>query len=190
MIKYSFCKVSTMFSNGKGTMERDFFPWSKTWKTVRQTRNQVAASAHKGATVPLWTNYVKHHNDRTVVSQLRRMCDEKGGSVCHLVSECKKLAHKHIHIGNCVSYSSLKGWEGGISIYQKVLSYFGIWLSNWPDNVVEARGPDIIVLNKTENKSWLWRLLSLGIVGYMKRNLKKTKNIRIWNGRLDWECGV
>ena len=182
-----------MFSNRSGTMERDFLPRSKTWKTVRQTRNQVAAYAHKGVTVPLWTNYVKHHNDRTVVSQLRRMCNEKGGSVCHLVSECKKLAQKHIHIGNCVSYSSLKGRKSGISIYQKVLwkmSYFGIWPSSWPDNAVEARRPDIIVLNKTENKSWLWTLLSLGIVGYMKKNLKKTKNIRIWSGRLDWECGV
>ena len=40
MIKYSFYKVSTMFSNRNGTMERDFLPRPKTWKTVRQTRNQ------------------------------------------------------------------------------------------------------------------------------------------------------
>ena len=46
-------KVSTMFSNRNGTMERDFLPWPKTWKTVRQTRNQDAAHAHKHVTVTL-----------------------------------------------------------------------------------------------------------------------------------------
>ena len=34
---------------------------------------------------------MKHHIDRTVASQLRRICDEKGESVCHLVSECKNV---------------------------------------------------------------------------------------------------
>ena len=52
-IKYSFDKVSTMLSNRNGTMERHLPPRPKTWKTVRQTRNQDAAHAHKRATVPL-----------------------------------------------------------------------------------------------------------------------------------------
>ena len=42
-----------MFSNRNGTMERDFLPRVKTWKTVRQTRNQDAALAHKRVTAPL-----------------------------------------------------------------------------------------------------------------------------------------
>ena len=45
MIKYSLFKVSTMFSHRNGTMERDFLPRAKTWKTVRRTRNQDAAQA-------------------------------------------------------------------------------------------------------------------------------------------------
>jgi len=56
MIKYSFYKVSTMFSHRKGTMERDFLPRAKTWKTVRRTRNQDAAHAHKRVTAPLRMN--------------------------------------------------------------------------------------------------------------------------------------
>ena len=59
MIKYSFYKVSTVFSNRNGTMERDFLPRPKTWKTVRQTRNQDAAHAHKRVTVPLMINDIK-----------------------------------------------------------------------------------------------------------------------------------
>ena len=58
MIKYSFFKVSTMFSNRNGTMERDFLPRLKTWKTVHQTRND-AAHAHKRVTVPLMINDVE-----------------------------------------------------------------------------------------------------------------------------------
>lgn len=42
----------------------------------------------------LSTNYVKPHTDPTAVSLLCKMCLEKGESVCHLVSKCKKLAHK------------------------------------------------------------------------------------------------
>ena len=53
MIKYSFFKVSTMFCHRNGTMERDFLPRAKTWKTVRQTRNQDAAHAHKHVTASL-----------------------------------------------------------------------------------------------------------------------------------------
>ena len=42
------------------------------------------------------------------------------------------------------------------------------------DNVVEARRHDIIVVSKNVKKC-----IIVQIVGYMKRNLKKFKNIRI-----------
>ena len=38
-------------------MERDFLPRAKTWKTVRRTRNQDAAHAHKRVTAPLSLPY-------------------------------------------------------------------------------------------------------------------------------------
>jgi len=66
MIKYSFYKVSTMFSHRNGTMERDFLPRAKTWKTVRRTRKKDAAHAHKRVTAPLthqdvqwWNTFVR-----------------------------------------------------------------------------------------------------------------------------------
>ena len=42
-------------------MERDFLPRAKTWKTVRQTRNQDAAHAHKRVTAPLKCHYDENH---------------------------------------------------------------------------------------------------------------------------------
>ena len=42
-----------MFSHRNGTMERDFLPRAKTSKTVRWTRNQDAAHAHKRVTASL-----------------------------------------------------------------------------------------------------------------------------------------
>jgi len=53
MIKYSLYEVSTMFSNRNGTMGRNCLPRPKTWRTVRQTRNQDATHAHKRVTIPL-----------------------------------------------------------------------------------------------------------------------------------------
>ena len=47
------------------------------------------------------------------------------------------------------------------------------------DNVVEARRPDIIVMRKKEKKRISVDIVFLEIVGYIKRNLKKSKNIRI-----------
>ena len=39
------------------------------------------------------TNYVKCNIDKSVASPLCRLCHEKGESISHVVSECKKLAH-------------------------------------------------------------------------------------------------
>ena len=48
-----FYKVSTMLSNRNGTKDREFLPRAKTWKTIRQTRKQDAAHAHKRVTASL-----------------------------------------------------------------------------------------------------------------------------------------
>ena len=42
----------------------------------------------------LRTNYIKFHIDKAVDSPLCRMCDERGESVFHLISECEKLAQR------------------------------------------------------------------------------------------------
>ena len=47
------------------------------------------------------------------------------------------------------------------------------------DNVVEARRPDVVVVSKKEKKRISVDIVFLEIVGYIKRNLKKSKNIRI-----------
>ena len=40
------------------------------------------------------TNYVKYHIDKTIDSPNCRLCGERGETVSHIVSECKKLAQK------------------------------------------------------------------------------------------------
>lgn len=44
----------------------------------------------------LRTNCVKPHMVRTAVSLLCKMCLEKGESLCHLVSMCKKVCPQRI----------------------------------------------------------------------------------------------
>ena len=74
---------------------------------------------------------MKHHIDRTAASPLCRMCVETGESVCHLVSECKKLAQKEykrrrdcvariIHWKLCELHE-LERKESGMNMYQKVV---------------------------------------------------------------------
>ena len=53
-------------------------------------------------------------------------------------------------------------------------------------NLVEARRPDIIVVAGTRRRTNVssWTVLFLEIVEYMRRNLKKLKNIRICREKL------
>lgn len=42
------------------------------------------------------TDYAKHHIDISAASPLCRMCEEKGETVHHIISGCKKMTQKKI----------------------------------------------------------------------------------------------
>ena len=137
----------------------------KTWRWLNKgdlkgCTEALICSAQEQA---LRTNYVKFHIDKSIDSPLCRMCGAKSESVGHLVSECSKLAQKeykrrhdnvarYIHWKLCeqVDLEKVSKWyehqperviENG---RYKILWDFNIQC----DNVVEARRPDIVVVDK------------------------------------------
>ena len=111
----------------------------------------------------LRTNYIKHKIDKTSENPLCRMCGNKGETVQHLICECSKLAQREykrrhdniaklIHWKLCEKYGleRKEKWfehcpEGAVENNDVKL----IWDINIQcDNVIEARRPDLIILEK------------------------------------------
>ena len=107
------------------------------------------------------TNYMKYHIDKTSESSLCRLCGKKGESVQHITSGCEKLAQKEYNIrhdnwdfckNNGLEHS--EEWydhapEGAVENEEiRVLWYINIQC----DNLIEARRPDLIVIDKKEQK--------------------------------------
>ena len=66
----------------------------------------------------LRTNYVEFHVEKTVESPLCRMCNEKGESVGHFVSECSKLAQReykrrHDNVARIIHWELCRLYEFG-----------------------------------------------------------------------------
>ena len=113
------------------------------------------------------TNYVKHHIDKTSESPLCRLCGKKGESVQHLVGGCEKLAQKeykrqHDNVAKKFHWDLCKknGLEHTEKWYEHVPEGAAeneqvkvLWDINVQcDNAIEARRPDIILIDKREQK--------------------------------------
>ena len=111
------------------------------------------------------TNYIKHKIDKTLNSPLCRMCGKRGESVQHTVSECEKLAQKeykrrHDTVAKRIHWDLCKmnGLEQQEKWYEHSLEGSCengdvkiLWDINIQcDNVIEARRPDIVLINKKE----------------------------------------
>ena len=113
------------------------------------------------------TNYIKYHIDKTSESPLCRLCGKKGESVQHVTSGCEKLAQKeykrqHDNVAKKVHWDICKknGLEHSEKWYEhapegaveneeiKVLWDINIQC----ENLIEARRPDLIVIDKKEQK--------------------------------------
>ena len=66
----------------------------KLWLKNSDLKAEAAALICAAQEQTLRTNYIKFNIDKTVESPLCRMCGEKGESVGHLISGCKKLAQR------------------------------------------------------------------------------------------------
>ena len=118
-------------------------------------------------------NYVKHYIDKWKTSRpvkvfcVRRLCGKKYESVQHLVCGCEKLAQKeykrrHDNVTKKVHWDFCK--KNGLEHTEKWYEHIPeglveneevkvLWDINVQcDNVIEARRPDIIVINKKERK--------------------------------------
>ena len=115
----------------------------------------------------LRTNYLKFRIDHSCVSRKCRMCGDKDETVWHVIGECSKLAgteykRRHdnvariIHRALCIKY----GFSTAERLYErnpekalesrevKILWDFSVQT----DHEIEARKPDIIVIDKTSRE--------------------------------------
>ena len=113
----------------------------------------------------LRTNYIKHNIDKSIDSPLCRMCGKCGESVQHIVSGCEKLAQKehkrrHDNVAKKIHWDLCKRHE--IYHHEKWYDHIPdsvvendsvklLWDINIQcDNVIQARRPDIVVIDKKE----------------------------------------
>ena len=68
----------------------------KTWEWTRKSDLKIETEAliFAAQEQALRTNYVKFNIDKSVDSPLCRMCNQKGETINHILSECKMLAQK------------------------------------------------------------------------------------------------
>ena len=113
----------------------------------------------------LRTNYIEHNIDKSIDSPLCRMCGKCGESVQHIVSGCEKLAQKEykrrrdnvakkIHWDLCKRHEIEHQEKWYDHIPDSVVENDSVkllWDINIQcDNVIEARRPDIVVIDKKE----------------------------------------
>ena len=141
----------------------------KTWQRLSKSDLQIATKALLCAAQEqaIRTNYIKHHIDKTSERPLWRLCEKKGESVQHLVSECEKLAQKeykrqHGNLVKKVHWDLFK--KNGLEHTEKWYEHVPegaveneevkvLWDINVQcDNAIEARRPDIILIEKKERK--------------------------------------
>ena len=94
----------------------------KTWEWTRKSDLKVETEAliFAAQEQALRTNYVKFNIDKSVDSPLCRMCNQKGETINHILSECKMLAQKEykrrhdniarlVHWKLCCKYDMSRG---------------------------------------------------------------------------------
>ena len=80
--------------HGQYVREKEGIDWDRTWQWIAKG---YIYSAQEQA---LRTNYTRFHVDHTAESPLCRMCESKGETVAHVVSECGKLAQREYKGGH------------------------------------------------------------------------------------------
>ena len=94
----------------------------KTWEWTRKSDLKVETEAliFAAQEQALRANYVKFNIDNSVDSPLCRMCNQKGETINHILSECKMLAQKEykrrqdsiarlVHWKPCCKYDMSRG---------------------------------------------------------------------------------
>ena len=166
------------------------------WKWLVQSdlKVQTEATICAAQEQALRTNYTKNKIDKTSENPLCRMCGERGETVQHIICECKKLAQRECKRRHD-TVAKLAHWK---LCEKHNLERKGKWYEHCPDGVVEdddakliwdiniqcdsvmeARRPDLILVDKRRNHASSSMLLYQAIVRYVRKKSKRLKNIRI-----------
>ena len=136
--------------------------WLKQGSLKRETESLILAAQEQAIS----TNAIKAYIDKSQEQSKCRMCGERDETVNHLVSECSKLAQReykrrHDWVGRRVHWEVCRMY--GIEVKGKWYEHDAapvaendrckiLWDFNiQTDHVIQARRPDMIVINKKEN---------------------------------------
>ena len=164
----------------------------KTWQLLSGGDLKVGTEAllYAAQEQAIWTNYMKYHIDKTSESLLCRFCGKKGKSLQHIKSGCEKLAQKeykrrHDNVAKKVHWDICKKnrLEHGEKWYGHALEKAVeneeikvLWDINiYCDNLIEARRPDLIVIDKTEQKRIITDIAVPADVSVEKKEKEKVK---------------
>ena len=159
------------------------------WVVCSDLKVQTEATIFAAQEQALRTNYIKHKIDKTTDDPKCRMCGERGETVQHIVCECKKLAQreykrrhdniaKFIHWKICEKYGLDRSekWyehcpEGAVEDEEVKL----IWDMNIQcDNIIEARRPDLILVNKKEKECLI---IDIAVPGDNRVHIKEVEKV-------------
>ena len=179
---------------------------SNTWKWLRKSNlkgctEALICSAQEQA---LRTNYVKFHIDKTGESPLCRMCRVENETVSHIVSECKMLAQKeykkrhdnvcgYIHWKLCEKHDfhrAQQQYEHQSDGVIKNAGYKILWdFSIQFDTKIEARRPDIALIDKTKEKVKIADITIPGDEQVNEKEVGKTEKYKCLKMRSQ-QCGA
>ena len=142
----------------------------KTWSWMRKSDLKITTEALICAAQEqaIRTNYIKYNIDKTADSPTCRLCKERGETVSHIVSECKKLAQtdykrrhdnvaKMIHWRLCEKFMLEKPdqwYEHSPETVSENTTHKLLWDMNIQcDHTIEARRPDIVIIDKVEKSA-------------------------------------
>ena len=153
------------------------------------------------------TIYLKHHIEKTSKSPLCRLCGEKVETVQHLVKGFEKLAQKkykrrrnnlankvHSNICHKNGLEHTEKWYENVpqrAVKNKEVKVF--WDIIVPcDNIIEARRPDIIVIDKKEWKGIIINIVvsaDIRIEEKEREEAEKNQNFKWEIGRFETQYG-
>ena len=159
--------------------------WLQRGTLKRETESLITAAQEQA----LWTNYRKAKIEKDGTSPLCRMCKQADETVSHIVSECSKMTQseyrgRHDKVVTAVHWGLAKkhGLEHSEQWYQQKAEKVSendkvklFWDFNvFTDRVIEARRPDIMVLNK-ETKECL--IVDIAVPGDTRITTKEDEKI-------------
>ena len=156
----------------------------------RETESLTVAVQNQG----IRTNLVKARIDKSQGDSLCRVCRKVDESIDHIVSGCSKLAQKeykrrHDNLGKIVHWKLARkcNFEAGDKWYVheagSVLEnedYKILWdFSIQSDHVIEARRPDLVLVDKKERICKIIDFAVLGDSRIEERDLQKIWNVKV-----------